>query len=103
MDPRYSPFNISTALAIAFSFWIIRTRWRGSPESNLPLFYYLGTVVYSYVYPAVLPPPWIYAGSVAALFLRFEFMGGFVIKVVYLAESVVLWYFVFCFWSALVL
>lgn len=103
MDIRYSPFNITTALAIGCTLWIMAVRWRGSPESNWPLFYYLGVVVYSYLFPEPLEPRWIYAGVVTALFLRFEFMGGFPLKMVKGFEYVVLAYFLYAFGASFII
>jgi len=103
MDPRYSPFNITAALAIALTFWVFGARWRGLVDSNWPLLYYLGVVIYSYVFPSVLDPSWVYAGVMTAVFLRFEFMGGFILKVVRALEGLILAQFAFSFWSALVL
>ena len=103
MDPRYSPFNITAALAIALTVWVFGARWRGLGESNWPLLYYLGIVVYSYIFPSVLEPSWVYAGVLTALFLRFEFMGGFILKSVRTLEALILAQFVYSFWSALVL
>jgi len=102
MDPRYSPFNITAALAIALTCWLFGARWRGPVDSNWPLLYYLGIVVYSYIFPEVLNPSWIYAGVLTALFLRFEFMGGILLKFVRALEILVLANFVYCFWSAVV-
>lgn len=91
MDP-YGAENITTALALAITIWMIAVRIRSRSESNLPLFYYLGVVVFSYLFPGVLEPRWIYAGVVTALFLRFEFMGGWFLKIVRGFEFIVLAY-----------
>ena len=86
MDPRFAPFNITTMVALALTLWVVAARARGVRENNWPLLYYLGIVLYSYYYPGHLEPRWIYAGVVAALFLRFEFMGGAFLKFVRLVE-----------------
>ena len=103
MDASYSAFNITTGLAIGCTVWIIGARWRGSVESNWPLFYYLGVVLYSYLFPEVIEPRWIYAGVVTALFLRFEFMGGFFLKMVRFFEYVVLLYFLVSMFTSFVI
>ena len=95
MDIRFGPFNITTGIALALTLWIVIVRLRGSSESNWPLFYYLGVVIYGYLFPAVIEPRWIYSGVVTALFLRFEFMGGGFLKVVRVFEFVVLAYFLY--------
>ena len=91
MDP-YGAENLTTALALALTVWVIAFRMRGGSESNMPLFYYLGVVVYSYMIPGVLEPRWVYAGVVTVLFLRFEFMGGWFLRLIRAFEFVVLAY-----------
>ena len=91
MDP-YGAENITTVIALAVTVWMITARIRGAPESNWPLFYYLGIVLYSYLFEGAIAPRWIYFGVVTALFMRFEFMGGFFLKIIRVFEFVVLAY-----------
>ena len=100
MDP-YGAENLTTALALGVSIWVIVIRVRADSESNIPLFYYLGIIVYSYLFADVLAPRWIYAGVVTALFLRFEFMGGWFLKVIRGFEFIVLAYMLIRFGSHL--
>ncbi len=91
MDP-YGAENISTALALALTLWLVVFRFRAAAESNWPLLYYLGIVFFSYMYPNALEPRWIYAGVVTALFQRFEFLGGWFAKVIRVFEFIILVY-----------
>ncbi|MCW5979371.1 MAG: hypothetical protein KIT09_14945 [Bryobacteraceae bacterium] len=103
MNVRYGPFNITTFLAMACTLWIIVARLRGMTDSNGPLIYLIGIVAYSMAFPGCLEPRFIYVGSVAALFLRFEFMGGAFMKFVRLVDFLVLLYFLYSFATVLIL
>jgi len=92
MDIRYSPFNITSAVALGLTVWLFVARFRTRLDSNWPLFYYLGLVIYGHLFPGNLDPAWIYAGVVSALFLRFEFMGGWFLKLIRGVELIVLLY-----------
>jgi hypothetical protein len=97
MDPRYAPFNITTAVALVLTLWVMVARARGARESNWPLVYYLGIVLYSYQYPGYLEPRLIYAGVLAGLFLRFEFMGRGFARFVQAVEFIILGLFIYAF------
>ena len=101
MDTLYGPLGITTAIALVATAWLIVNRLRASSESNWPLFYYLGIVVYDYALPGFLDPRWIYAGVLIALFLRFEFMGGAFLKMVRAVEYVVFAYLLYTLFSIL--
>jgi hypothetical protein len=89
MDFVATPFNLSTALLIAFACWVIFIRTKGnSTESNIPLFYY-GVIVYyiiGYGDWTNLPPLVVYITVVLALLLRFEFMNSGVTKFISVLE-----------------
>lgn len=89
MDP-YSFTNITTAVVAGLTVWMLIARLRGVIESNWPVAYYLGLVVYSVVFPGYLDPAWVYSGVVCGLLLRFEFMGGIFLTLMRLVEGVVL-------------
>lgn len=95
MDSLYGPLGITTAIALVATAWIIVNRLRAGNESNWPLFYYLGIIVYDYAFPGFLDPTWIYAGVLIALFLRFEFMGGGFLKMVRVLEYAVFVYLLY--------
>jgi hypothetical protein len=73
---RYTPTNITTAVMLGLTLWLLIGRFKSRPDSNWPLFYYLLLVAYHQALPGRLNPYAIYTGVVAALFIRFEFMGG---------------------------
>ena len=77
MGIQYTPLTITSVLVMAFTVWMIVGRFKAVAESNWPLFYYLGIVIYSFIYPGYLDPRVVYAGVLIALFLRFEFNGRF--------------------------
>ncbi len=88
MDFSASPFNVSTALLVAFAFWVIYLRSRGLVDTNIPLFYY-GLIVYyviAYGDWTNLPPLLVYVSMILALVLRFEFMNSSFTKVVSMLE-----------------
>jgi hypothetical protein len=97
MDSQYAPLNLTAAVALASTVWMLFARFRVTAESNWPLFYYLGVTLFSYAFPGYLEPAWVYAGVVAALFLRFEFMAGAFLKFVRVIEYVVLLYLLYAF------
>jgi hypothetical protein len=84
MDP--TPFNVSTALLIAFACWVIYLRLKGNSDTNIPLIYY-GIVVYYVVrYDTELQPIVVYIALVLGLLLRFEFMNAKFLKAVSVLE-----------------
>ena len=72
--------------------WLAIARGRARLEINWPLFYYGGLVIFQKRYPETLAPIWVYIGVVNALFLRFEFVGGWVIKVLRAIDLIILAY-----------
>ncbi len=101
MDPRFTVFNGSTVVFVAITVWVLSVRIRGVVDSNWPLFYYVAVVAYSAVFPGYLDPAFVYAGVVCALLLRFEFMGGFFLKIVRVIEIIVLAYYAYAAISAM--
>jgi hypothetical protein len=75
---RYASFNITTAVLIGLTVWLVVGRFKARADSNWPLFYYIGLVFYHQAYPGRLNPYVILTGVIAALFIRFEFMGGWI-------------------------
>ncbi len=68
-----TPFNVSTALLIAFACLVIYLRLKGNSETNIPLFYY-AVILYYVVKWEALPAVVVYVALVLGLLLRFEFM-----------------------------
>src|ERR1039457_2669083 len=86
MDFSPTPFNVSTALLIAFACWVIFLRLKGNSETNIPLIYYGIIVYYVVAYDTQLSPVFVYIALVLGLLLRFEFMNLKLIKAVSLLE-----------------
>jgi len=85
-------FNVITFILLVLTGWVVWARFTRGLETSWPLIYYMGVVVYSKVFPGSLDAVWVYAGVIAALFLRFEFMGGVILKLIRLADLIVLGY-----------
>ena len=103
VDVRYGPTNLTTILALGCTFWLVVARIRGmATDSNWPLIYFIGIVGYTVLFPGNVDQRYIYLGSVAALFLRFEFMGGAFLKFVRLIDFLVSLYFLYAFATALI-
>lgn len=69
--------NILSLLLLVFSGVVLRTRFAGRPDSNWPLFYYAGLILYLFRFQGVLDPQLVYLGLIAALVLRFEYLAGY--------------------------
>jgi hypothetical protein len=84
MDP--TPFNVSTALLIAFACWVIYLRLKGNSDTNIPLVYYGIIVYYVVMYDTPLSPIIVYVALLLGLLLRFEFMSVKFMKAISLLE-----------------
>jgi len=80
MDPAYGATNVTTVVFVGMSVWTIVSRVRGRPDANWPLFFYLGVVMYHQGLPGRLHPYLVFSGVISTLLLRFEFMGGPMLK-----------------------
>ena len=85
--------NITTMLLVAITAWVIYARFKMRIDSTWPLFYYLALVAYAKTFPDIFEPFMVYIGVVCGLFLRFEFMGGFILQVVRFIELATLGYY----------
>lgn len=83
---RFTLFNSLTLLVMAASAAMIWIRLRFSIEKTWPLAYYLIVIAYSEAFPGSLSPYAVFTGVVCGLLLRFEFMGGPVLKAVRVIE-----------------
>ena len=92
---NFSNEGLLTMVVAGFTIWLAIARGRMRLENNWPLFYYGGLVIFQKRYPETLAPIWVYIGVVNALFLRFEFVGGWVIKVLRAVELIILAYVLF--------
>jgi len=89
---RFTLFNTVTLLVMAATLVMVWVRFHFSLEKTWPLAYYAIVIAYSEAFPGSLSPYWVFAGVVIGLLLRFEFMGGLVLKAARTAEFVVFGY-----------
>ncbi len=85
-------FNITTLLVLAITIWVLVIRYRTRPDNNWPLFYYIALVAYTKKFEDIIDPGFVFVAVVGALLLRFEFMSGWVLKVVMYIETACLGY-----------
>jgi hypothetical protein len=89
---RYTPAIITTAIMLGLTLWLLIGRFRIRKDSNWPLFYYFALVAYHQAFPGELNSYAIYAAVIAALFYRFEFVGGWLGHLLRAVEMGVLLY-----------
>jgi hypothetical protein len=88
-------FSVLTATFMAMTAGLLYFRLNRSCESNWPLFYYLLAVIYAKWFEGTLNDYALYAAVIAALLLRFEFMGGWIIRILQAGEFGLLLYFLY--------
>lgn len=96
---RYTPTNVTTAVMLGLTLWLLIGRFRTKANSNWPLFYYIVLVAYHQALPGRLNPYAIYTGVITALFIRFEFTGGWIGYLFRGTELIVLLYLVYRFFN----
>jgi hypothetical protein len=85
-------------VVIGLTIWVMRTRFTSRIDTPWPMAYYVVLVIFARSNEGVFNNYAIFAGVVCALFLRYEFMGGFVLKLFRAAEFLVhLYVIVVCF------
>lgn len=96
MEHYLTWFNFLTVLILVATLALVKSRIGGvGPtkfDTSWPLFYYAGLVFYTRSFEGEYENYFIFAGILAALFLRFEFLGGLFLKVVRTVELVALGY-----------
>jgi hypothetical protein len=95
---RYGPVNVTTFVIFGFALWVIYTRIRNKPDNNWPMIFYPVIAVYITQLPGRIDFNAFLVGIIAALLLRFEFVGGFVtpvVRVIDLAALVLVSYSLF--------
>jgi hypothetical protein len=85
-------FDLLTFILLVLTMWLIASRFSQSLESNWPLVYYLVVVAHLKAFDGGLNPYWVYVAVVCGLFLRFEFMGGAILKSFRVIELITLAY-----------
>jgi hypothetical protein len=73
-------FLLLTFILVVLTIWMVIGRFTRSLESNWPLVYYLVVVAHLKAFDGGLNPYLVYVAVVCGLFLRFEFMGGAILK-----------------------
>ncbi len=86
---RFTLFNDLTLVLMALTIWVGVARFAARLESNWFLIYYALLVAYWKVFEGSLNTYWVLAGVACGLLLRFEFLGGPVLKAVRAVELVV--------------
>jgi len=92
MSLNLSNEGLLTIILAGMTIWLAVVRGRLRMENNWPLIYYLLLVLYQKRYPDNIAPIGVYIGVVNALFLRFEFVGGIMVKILRAIEIMVLAY-----------
>lgn len=78
---------LSTAILLVMTVGLVMFRYTArTHESNWPLVYYALAVGHLQLFEGGLEPNLVFAAIVAAMLLRFEFMSGWFLKVVQIAE-----------------
>ncbi|MCE5308814.1 MAG: hypothetical protein LLG20_14340 [Acidobacteriales bacterium] len=73
-------FVLLTFILLVLTVWMVLGRFTRGLESNWPLVYYFMVVAYLKAFDGGLNPYLVYVAVVCGLFLRFEFMGGIILK-----------------------
>jgi len=82
MSFNASPTNMTAILVIVLALVAIVMLLRKRYDSNLPLLFYFVAVVFTRLFDRPVSPFIMYGGLAFALLLRFEFMGGLIMKIV---------------------
>jgi hypothetical protein len=92
---RFTLFNSLTLTLMGLTVWMAVARVLTRLDSNWPLVYYLLVLAYWKTFEGALNNNWVLIGIVCGMLLRFEFMGGIVLKLVRVVEfaffAYVLW------------
>ena len=90
--------NLFALVLMGLTVWLAVSRQTTRLGTNWPLLYYVFLVGFLKVFEGSLDPYMVFVGLVSALFLRFEFMGGWFLKFVRGVELFILAYVIYrCF------
>jgi hypothetical protein len=85
-------------IVIGLTLWVMRARFTSPIDTPWPMLYYFFLVIFVRYNEGEFNNYWIFLGAVCALFLRFEFMAGFFLKLFRTGEFVAqLYIIVMCF------
>ena len=83
---------------ICLTLWVMRARFTSRIDTPWPMFYHMFLVIFVRANEGEFNNYWIFAGVVCALFLRYEFMAGTILKMFRAGEFMVhLYVIVGCF------
>src|SRR5438067_6463097 len=85
-------------IMIGLTLWLMRARFTSPIDTPWAMFYYMFLVIFVRSNEGEFNNYWIFAGVICALFLRYEFMAGFIYKAFRTGEFLVhLYVIVGCF------
>jgi hypothetical protein len=82
MSFNATPTNMTAILVVCVALVAIVFLLRKRYDSNLPLLFYFVAIMFTRLFDRPVNPFIMYGGLAFALVLRFEFMGGVVMKIV---------------------
>lgn len=83
---------VFTAALLAAAVWLMATRFRLALDSNWPLIFYAGVVLFQNRFAGSMNAYAVYVAVMCALLLRFEFLNERLITLVRLIETICLLY-----------
>ena len=92
MSIRLTDSGALAIIMMVLTIWIATARWKLPSESNWPLLFFIGLVVYQKMYPEVVDSYPIFIGIVCAGMIRFEFMNPRFVNVVRWVELLMFLY-----------
>jgi hypothetical protein len=72
--------DLTPVIVIGLTIWLMRARFASPVDTSWPLFYYAFLVIFARYNEGEFNNFWIFGGVLCALFLRYEFMAGSVLK-----------------------
>ena len=85
-------------IMVGLTLWIMRVRFTSRIDTPWPMLYYIALVLFVRTNEGEFNNYIIFAGVIAALFMRYEFMGGFILKLFRVTEFLVhVYVIVMCF------
>jgi hypothetical protein len=89
-------FWVSSIILLAMTIWLIIFRFLNrDAESNLAMLYYGMLVGYEVLFEFPLQENWVYSGVVVGMLLRFEFLGGGMLGMIFWLERLILVYYAY--------
>ncbi len=82
MDFNATPTNMTAILVVCLALVAIVFLLRKRYDSNLPLLFYFFAIIFTRLFDRPVNPFILYGGLAFAMILRFEFMGGVVMRIV---------------------